>query len=129
MTLGRIAAAHGRFSRIRQLALVCTHQSQIQNASLGPAESTSQMQSHRFNRFCAHGRSQRVHILYNGPPFSSSTLPIRMVDLDLPSKTWFLGPTRVHDRDRQTHRQRDRARDHSLCKNRPHNNIIQYRKD
>jgi len=48
---------HRRRTRTRQsyssgqVVLMCTNQRQIQNASLGTAESTSQTAYHRFNRF------------------------------------------------------------------------------
>ena len=112
LTQGRIAV-RGRTRKVQsyssgQVVLMCTHQRQIQNTSLGPAESTSQTVPHRFKRFCAHGRGQRVPVLYNGPLLFSLKIANSHGDLDLrglPSNTWFLGSTRIHDRDRQTPQQ------------------------
>jgi len=42
LTAGRIAAAHGQFNGIRQMAPVCTH---LIHGSLGPSERTTQTAS------------------------------------------------------------------------------------
>ena len=59
------------FTRLRQCAAHPAH------ASLGPPESTSQMASPSLQPFL-HSSWQRVPILYNGPPLSSSKLPLPM---------------------------------------------------
>jgi len=51
---GCIAAAHGRFSRIRQVAPMCTPHN---NASLGPPESTTQTASQLVQQFLQGSRS------------------------------------------------------------------------
>ena len=88
---------------------------------LGPADSTPQT-AHQFSRFCAHGRGQRVPILYNGPPLFSLKIthlhggsgpprpPIKYMVL------WVRPKSRIHDRDRQTHRQTDNERWESCLK-------------
>jgi len=42
-----------------------------------------------------HTSRQKVPILYNGTPLSSSKLPLPMGVSGCPSNTWFGGPTRV----------------------------------
>ena len=66
MTTGRIAAAHGRFSGIRQVAQCASH---IIHASLGPPDSKSQTASRTVQPFL-HNLRESVPILHNGPPFS-----------------------------------------------------------
>ena len=79
--------------------------------------------------FCAHGRGQRVPILHNGPLLFSLKITHLHGDLDLPglpsntrflAKPWVHPKSRIHDRDRQTHRQTDHERYHSVCNNRQH---------
>jgi len=54
LTTGRIAAALGRFTGIRQVAPTCAVSI---HASLGPPEFSTQRHLDQFGRFCiAHGR-------------------------------------------------------------------------
>jgi len=61
---------------------------------LGPTESTFQMASGSVQSIL-HSSQQRVPILYTGPPFPHSKLPLSM-GIWTPSNTCFLGPTRAH---------------------------------
>ena len=88
----------------------------------------------RYGRFCtAHGRESIYFTVGRPPPLKIA--PSRGGS-ELPSNTWFLGPTRVHIlndmsmasavfaglmivTDRPTDRQRDRPR-YSVCNSRPH---------
>jgi len=70
LTTGRIAAAHGLFNSIRQVASVCT---QPKTCFLGPPESKYQTASRSVQPFL-HSSPQSVPITHNGPPFSPRLL-------------------------------------------------------
>jgi len=132
---GRIAAAHGQFSRIRQVASV-DPRPHIICASLDQSKSTFQT-AYRSVQLFLHRSRQRVPILYNGTPLFPSKLPIPFAwGSGRLSNTWFLGPTRVHipndisissavftwltiaaDRPTVTPR-------YSVCNNRPHTCVV-----
>jgi len=90
LTTGRIAAAHGRFSGIGQVAPVCTP---ILNMVLW-AHQSPQPKHHlsRFSCFCtAHGR---VFLYITvGCPFPPSKLTLSMWGSGPPTNTWYLEPT------------------------------------
>jgi len=77
LTTGHIAAAYERFSGIRQVAPVCPH---LIHAWLGPSEFSTQTASRSVQPFL-HSSPQSVPILYNGPPFPPSKLPLAMGEL------------------------------------------------
>jgi len=80
-TTGHIAAAHGRFSGIRQVTPVCTVHLHLIHASLGPLESKYQTASRLVQPF-VHSSWQRVAILFNGPPLFSLKISPSHWDLD-----------------------------------------------
>ena len=113
VTIGRITATHGRFSRIRQVPQICTPHiksqkmvavatssapvdSHLTHDALGPFEPTSQTESRSVQPFL-HSSPHSVPILYNGTPLSPLILPLPMGGSGPPSNTWFPGPTRVHN--------------------------------
>jgi len=69
LTKGRIAAAYGRFNRIRYVALMCTP---IWHCFLEPPKSAYQTASRLVNLFL-HSSRQKVAILYNRQP-----LPLKL---------------------------------------------------
>jgi len=75
---GRIAAVHGRFNSIRQVAPMCTPSNTCFH---GPPEPIPQMASQSVQRLLNSSR-QGVPILYNGLPLPPSKLPICMEDLN-----------------------------------------------
>jgi len=87
---GCIAAAHGRFSGIRQMAPLCTLPN---NAFLGPPEFTTQTVSRSVQPFL-HSTRQSVDGHARACSFSLK-LSLRMGRSGLPSNTWFLGSTRA----------------------------------
>ena len=87
---GRIAAARGRFSRIRHTVTAPYRMHPDNTCFIRPSrESTSQTASRSVQPFL-HSSAQRVPILYNGRPLCASKLPLRM---DPNLTQWFLGPT------------------------------------
>jgi len=77
---GRITAARGWFSRIRQVAPMCTPSNTL---FLGPTKATAEMKSWSVQSF-SHSSPQRVPILYKGSPLSPSKLPLRKGSLNSP---------------------------------------------
>jgi len=77
LTTGRIAATHGRFNGIRQVAPVCTPPNM-----LPWTHSSLNLKRHLdwFSRFAQ--LTAGVPILYNGQPLPSSKLPLPIGDLD-----------------------------------------------
>jgi len=57
LTKGRIAAAHGRFDGIRQVASMCTH---LIHGSLGPSESAPQKALGSVQSFLQDRRTRTV---------------------------------------------------------------------
>jgi len=91
LTQGRIADAHGWFSRIRLVAPMCTPSSTWSHRTQHP-----KLHIHRFSRFPQfHSSRQRVSILYNGPLLLPQNCPFAWW-IWTPSNTRFLGPTGVH---------------------------------
>ena len=86
LTLGRIAAAHQLFSRIRQVVLMCTHESQIKNASWAQPSPHPKRNLVSSTVFALTAEARGPYTL-QWAPLSPSKLPICMVDVDLPSKT------------------------------------------
>ena len=119
---GRIAAAHGQFNHIRQVAPTCKRSDKC---SVGQPESIPKTASRSVQPFM-HSSLQNVPILYNGRPFPLKIAPAHGRSGPL-SNTRFLGSTRVHNptgisigscvfpgltavANRQTDRQKDRPR-------------------
>ena len=126
LTQGRIAVAHGRFNRIRQVAPVhpISHMLPWAHPCPHPKRHVDW-----FSRFCAaHGR-ESVYFT------KGRTFPLKIAHshgrIWTPSNTWFLGPTRVYNPNGVsigsivyagvtivTDRPTDRPR-YSVCNNRP----------
>ena len=105
LTKGHIAAAHGRFNRIRQVAPICTpigihlHRfcmllSRFKCIDRGHVRALAVCHLQflffkiKFSVLCS------VPILYNGTPFSPQNYPFPW-GIWTRSNTWFLGPTQV----------------------------------
>ena len=88
LTTGRIAAAHGRFGGIRQVAPVCT----LPRASLAHPSPNPKRHLDRFSCFfcTAHGRESPYFT--TGRPFPPLKLPLPMGDLDPHLISGSLGP-------------------------------------
>jgi len=71
LTKGRIAAAHGRFSRIRKVVPMCTP---FNTCFLGPTRVQTQTASRYVQQFL-HSSRQTVPVLYNGPSLPLKTVP------------------------------------------------------
>jgi len=124
---GRMAAAHGWFNGIRQVAPVWASPN---NAFLGPAESSTQTASWSVQPFL-HRLPQSVPIFYNGPSVSPLKIAHSHGDLDSHLIYGSLGPPKSSTQmaswswqtDRLTKRLTDRQTDrplYSVCNNRPH---------
>jgi len=112
LTQGRVAAAHGRFSRICQVAPICTSYTQstkmvamatplsicgLPSNMIPWAHRSPQPKRHldRFSRFCTAHRRVSLY-------FAIGLLfPLKIVPSHggsgTPSNTWFPGPTRVRN--------------------------------
>jgi len=86
--IGRIAAAHGQLSRIRQVVPMCTPH--LTHASLDHLQSTSQAASGSVQPFCTADSTESPYTL-------QCILCLCMWESGLPSNTQFLGHTRVHN--------------------------------
>ena len=91
--MGRIAATHGRFSCIRQMAPMCTRVLNIVPwARLSPHP--KQHLEWLVPPFL-HSSQHRILTLYNGPPHLPQNCLFAW-GIWTPSNTWFLGSTHVH---------------------------------
>jgi len=79
LTTGRIAAAHGRFNRICQVAPVCIPPN---TCFLGPTRVLNR-NAISIGSAILHSSPQSVPILYNGPPLPPENCPFPWRDLDL----------------------------------------------
>ena len=89
LTQDRIAAAHERFGRTRQVAPMCTSSSTPQSASASYRFCPPVSHLEYVDRRTCPGMSWSSR-------FWSSKLPLHVWGSRPPSNTWFLGPTRLH---------------------------------
>jgi len=90
---GCIAATHGRFNRIRQVAPMCTSSNMLPLAHPSPYP---KRHLDRFSRFCI-AQAESIYFTM-GRPFPPSKLPVFMADLDPRLTRASLGPSHQHSK-------------------------------